>query len=120
MSLNNGSPNPARCSKRECHISSFDVTITPATNSLTAVISDPCNQVTEVKMMKAIISAAIEDYAADEGLTIPADDCWTNCCNGIADVVYTFGTLTGTYALTGVVAGGDVVYEVTPPFYQAV
>ena len=119
-SLDNGSSSPARCSKRECHIDSFTVSVDPETNSLILSMTDACNQMTSIRMFKSVISAAIVEYAADEEITIPADTCWTNCCDGLPNVVYTFGDLTATYALTGVVAGEAVNYVIEPPFHSVV
>jgi hypothetical protein len=117
MSLNNGSSNPSRCSKVECYISSFDVVITPGTNTLTAVITDTCNQVTECRMMKAILSKAISEYLEDEEIDLPDGNCKFNCCDGIYGVNYVVNTLTATLDITGVSSGDPVTYEVTPPFY---
>lgn len=119
-SLDNGSPSPARCSKRECHLDSFTVSVDPETDLLLLSMTDPCNQMVSPRMFKAVISSAIKEYAEDEGLTIPADDCWTRCCDGLPNVEYVFGSLTASYALTGVVAGAAVDYVIEPPFHSVV
>lgn len=116
MSLDNGSNNPSRCSKRECHITGFDVTVTPGTNTVSAVIVDPCNQITECRMAKAILTSALTEFFADEDLTLPDGACKSNCCDGIYGAEYVVATNTVTLAFTGIVAGAPVTYEVTPPF----
>lgn len=116
MPLDNGSLNPGRCAKRECHITSFDVTITPAEDSLTAVIVDPCNQITECRMAKAILTQAITEYLEDNDIALPDGDCKFACCDGIYGAEYIVATNTATLAIEGVSAGVDVTVEVFPPF----
>ena len=116
-SLDNGSAHPSKCSKVECFISSFVVTITPANGSLTAVITDTCNQITECRMMNAVLSKAISEYLADEDITPTDGDCKFGCCNGLYGVSYVLATLTATYEHADITAGAPVEYEVVPPFY---
>lgn len=119
-SLDNGSSTPSRCSKVECYIDSFTVTIDAETDVANVSMTDTCNQMVSPRMFKAVVSAALVEWAEDVSLDLPADTCRTNCCDGLPGVDYVFGSLTASYALTGIVAAAAADYEVFPPFHSVV
>lgn len=115
-SLDNGSSNPTRCSLRECHIESFDVEVTAGTDVVTAVITDPCNQVTECRMAKSILSDALSQWLVDEGVTITNPCKIGACCDGVYGADYVVATNSVSLVVTGTTPAGAVTYTVVPPF----
>ncbi len=115
-SLDNDSANPGRCSQRECHISGFDVEFTGSAEGVTGVITDSCNQVTECRMAKAILSKALIELLTDEDVEIPEAPCsGPSCCDGVYGAEYTFATNTVFFEVAGLGAVNTTI-TVTPPF----
>lgn len=111
------------CSRKECNITGFDVTVNRTDDVLTFTISDPCTQLTSCRMIKAILHSALEAFLADATNTEVADDLTAGvgceCACGYQEIEYVFDTLSMSFPITGSATtdadGGDVVLEVTLP-----
>lgn len=111
------------CSRKECFISGFDVTVNRTSNTVTFTAADPCNQLTSCRLLKQVLLAALAEFLADTdnadvvALLTPNTGC--DCACGYQELEFVFDTMSFSFDVGGgdttSADGGDVVIEVTLP-----
>lgn len=87
---------PARCSKRECHITGYDVLLTDGGATIDAIIVDDCGTLTQKGLAKQILLKAIQDYLTALPSTESVYQDHTSLCpcpTGSANVDFFYGDL---------------------------